>query len=186
MFCRPHAPTETQGAGLKTLGGKPFIVTETGATFHLALTVPSLAPVPEGPGRASIKRVWWREFLNSTFLELYPKLKAVSTFEFIKFEEETWRDFTSMGDNGSGMNSPLGNDGGPRAGPVLEALKADMADPIINRQIRWAQSVSKASNGTLVNHQSGKTNSRNAGIQTHDGSGSLFWGTVLASLAFLF
>lgn len=118
-------------------GGKPFMVTETGSTFHLAKKEGnywySLNP---GPGRVDIKRAWWRQYLNTTFLQMYPKFKGVSTFEFTKFEESTWRDFTNMGDTGTGINSPFGNDAGPSNGPVLEALKQDLAN--VETNIQWA------------------------------------------------
>jgi hypothetical protein len=121
----------------RSKGGKPFIVTETGATYHLAKKDELYwFSLKEGPGRVAIKQTWWRQYLNSTFLNMYPKLKAVSTFEFTKFEETTWRDFTNMGDTGTGINSPFGNDAGPSDGPVLEALKRDLS--VFGKRIQWA------------------------------------------------
>ena len=73
--------------------------------------------------------------LNSTFLSTYPKIKGLSTFEFIKFEEASWRDFTIMG--GYGLSSPLGNDGDARNGLVLKALQTDLAGGMGNLII-WA------------------------------------------------
>ena len=113
---------------------KPFMVTETGSTFHLRIdpdkrfsnpTPNPVRPAP-GPGRVAIKQAWWRQYLNSNFLSRYPKIKGASTFEFIKHEEDTWRDFTNMGDTRTGINSPFGNDGGSQAGPVLAAFRADL------------------------------------------------------------
>jgi hypothetical protein len=118
-------------------GGKPFIVTETGSTFHLAkLDNNYWYSLDKGPGRVAIKQAWWRQYLNSTFLDTYPKLKGVCTFEFTKFEETTWRDFASMGDTGTGINSPFGNDAGAMDGPVLNALKQDLAS--LESRIIWA------------------------------------------------
>ena len=128
-----------QGAvpGPMTKGNKPFFISETGSTYHLAVTNRTTPPEP-GPGRAAIKQAWWRQLFDPNFIAKYPKIKAIGTFEFIKFEETSWRDFTIMGDNGSGMNSPLGNDGGAQAGPVLAALKQDLDMDVIKREIVWA------------------------------------------------
>lgn len=121
----------------RSAGGKPFIVTETGSTYHLAKKGEThWYKLNPGPGRVQIKQAWWRQYLNSTFLNMYPMLKAVSTFEFTKFEESTWRDFTNMGDTGTGINSPFGNDAGPSDGPVLEALKSDLVE--LRSRINWA------------------------------------------------
>ena len=118
-------------------GGKPFIVTETGATYHLAkLDGRYWYSLDPGPGRTAIKKAWWSQYLNSTFLDLYPKLKAISTFEFTKFEETTWRDFTNMGDTGTGINSPFGNDSGYMNGPVLNALREDL--DLVSSRIQWS------------------------------------------------
>ena len=118
----------------KSRGGKPFIVAETAATFHLSIDGNATVP-PEGPGRVSLKRTWWQQFLNQTFLSLYPKIKAIGTFEFIKHEETSWRDFTVMGDTGTGIHSPFGNDGGTQSGPVLAAFQQDLSAAISNNWI---------------------------------------------------
>jgi hypothetical protein len=125
----------------KTTGGKPFIITETGSTFHLAINGENGEPPRRpsaGAGRLAIKQAWWRQFLNATFLSRHPKLKAISTFEFVKNEETTWRDFTNMGDTGTGINSPFGNDAGAQDGPVLEAFRRDLMSPEIDRLIIWS------------------------------------------------
>jgi hypothetical protein len=65
---------------------KPYLVAETGSTFHVEQ--------PPGPGELAIKQAWWRQFItNSTFLDLYPKVKLISLFEFAKHEELTYRDW---------------------------------------------------------------------------------------------
>jgi hypothetical protein len=46
-------------------------------------------------------------------------------FEFIKFEETTWRDFTTLG-KGTDEQSPFGKDGGDLDGGVLELFRNDM------------------------------------------------------------
>ena len=127
-----------QGGAFKapSAGSKPFIITETGATFHLSVVGAETPPSP-GPGRVEIKRSWWRQLLNATFLAQYPKIKAICTFEFTKFEETTWRDFTNMGDTGTGINSPFGNDGGSQDLPVLEAFRSDLQSPQIDSLIIW-------------------------------------------------
>lgn len=75
-------------------GNKPFIITETAATFHLHNET---SPIDPGPGRVAIKQAWWEQIFNRDFLKEFKKLKGVSTFEFYKFEEETLRDFTMLG-----------------------------------------------------------------------------------------
>jgi hypothetical protein len=66
----------------------------------------------------------------------HPKLKAVSFFEFIKFEENSWRDFTTFGGD-QHMVSPLGNDGTAQAQLVLAAFRKDLQDGIGNMVV-WA------------------------------------------------
>jgi hypothetical protein len=126
--------------------GKPFFITETGATVHLAIS--------EGNGkfakpnntdaesRVRIKQGWWRQLLNTTFLQTHPKVKGISFFEFIKYEEESWRDFTTFG-KGTELNSPLGNDGGALDGETLEAFRNDVIDQPIGKQIIWGKMVKK-------------------------------------------
>lgn len=123
--------------GPMTKGSKPFFISETGSTYHLSVTNRTTPPEP-GPGRVEIKRTWWRQLFDPNLIAKYPKIKAIGTFEFIKFEETSWRDFTIMGDTGTGMNSPFGNDGGAQAGPVLEALKQDLELDVVKREIVWA------------------------------------------------
>lgn len=60
------------------------------------------------------------------------------TFEFIKPEETTWRDFTIMGDTGTGRNSPLGSDGAVQDGITLFALRQDLKDPKFDSIIMWS------------------------------------------------
>ncbi|KAI9346460.1 glycoside hydrolase superfamily [Obelidium mucronatum] len=79
-------------------GNKPFIVSETAATYHFAWVNESTigAPVQDIP-RTAVKQAWWKQFMNSDFIAKYPQFKAVCTFEFIKEEELTWRDFSILG-----------------------------------------------------------------------------------------
>ena len=69
---------------------------------------------------------------------MYPKFKSVCTFEYIKPEETTWRDFTIMGDTGTGRNSPLGNDGALLDFQTLFALQQDLKDPKFDSMIKWS------------------------------------------------
>ncbi|KAI8609848.1 glycoside hydrolase superfamily, partial [Chytriomyces sp. MP71] len=89
-------------------GNKPLIISETAATFHFAwddqtfdkTKHPNNCSVPycnETATRVDVKQGWWRSFLNKDFVARFPQMKAVSTFEFIKSEELTWRDFTMFG-----------------------------------------------------------------------------------------
>jgi hypothetical protein len=129
-------------------GGKPFMVTETGSTFHVAYDGPPVSVPDVGEGRVAVKQAWWRQFLNATLLNKYPKLKAVCTFEFSKHEETTFRDFTNFGDTGTGAQSVFGNDCGPLDGPILAAFQEDIRTSEIDGLILWANSSSAASQNT--------------------------------------
>jgi len=124
-----------------TAGGKPMIITETAATVHVAGitfdgTPHFIPPMQDPESRAQIKRAWWRQILNETFLNTYPKIKAVSFFEFFKFEEATWRDFSILGGDGN-LTSPYGDDGSAMNGATLRAFQQDMRGSLGNL-IHWA------------------------------------------------
>ncbi|KAJ3277273.1 hypothetical protein HK104_003473 [Borealophlyctis nickersoniae] len=117
-----------------TAGGKPFMITETGATYHLAIKGQTTPP-PPGPGRAAIKQAWWRQFMNQTFIRTFPKIKATCTFEFQKFEETTWRDFTTLGPY-QGTFDVFTNKPSTEDAPVLQSFKDDL--PNFADMIVWA------------------------------------------------
>jgi len=80
---------------------KPFMISETGVAYHMEIfkgqfANPGVANNP-GPGRVAMKQAWWRELFNSSFLTEFPKMKAIGLFEFMKYEEDTLRDFTNLG-----------------------------------------------------------------------------------------
>ena len=139
MFCGSGAGGNPAS---RSQGSKPFMVTETGSTIHMAVgpTTATARTVPangDAQSRVPIKQGWWRQLVNSTFLEQYPKIKGISTFEFIKYEETSWRDFTNMGP-AVDINSPVGNDGGALDGLVLAAFQADFTGPLENLVI-WGK-----------------------------------------------
>ena len=111
----------------KSSGGKPFFISETGAAVHLAITDGKGGWIPanntDSNTRIAIKRAWWRQIINSTFLQLHPRIKGVGLFEFVKYEEESWRDFSVLGD-GTGLHSPLRFDGADNN--VLVEFRKDM------------------------------------------------------------
>ncbi|RKP02712.1 hypothetical protein CXG81DRAFT_24677 [Caulochytrium protostelioides] len=76
-----------------TSGGKPFMLTETAAAYHLNFLSDGTPPFA-GPGNVAVKQSWWQQYLNPDFLARYPKFKAVCSFEFKKAEELTMRDFS--------------------------------------------------------------------------------------------
>ncbi|KAJ3304683.1 hypothetical protein HDU76_005144, partial [Blyttiomyces sp. JEL0837] len=89
-------------------GGKPFILAETGAVYHYGWNTPvwsaekdfdPLAPSPSTlyseVSRQDIKQSWWNQIHD--FAQTHPQVKAVCSFEFIKPEEDTLRDFTMFG-----------------------------------------------------------------------------------------
>jgi hypothetical protein len=124
----------------KSQGGKPFFITETGSTTFLAINdrasgtwIRAENTSPEF--RAQAKQTWWRQIINSTFLELHPKVKGIAFFEFVKYEETSWRDFTMLG-KGTNISSVFGNDAGDMDGLVLDALKSDLRGDLGNL-IKW-------------------------------------------------
>ena len=77
------------GIGANGTHGKPMIITETGATIHVAglggEETPVFIPGNQYPeGRALIKQTWWRQMINADFLKKYSKIKAICFFEFFK------------------------------------------------------------------------------------------------------
>ncbi|KAJ3037647.1 hypothetical protein HDV00_001452 [Rhizophlyctis rosea] len=163
MFCM-----DGSGGGVKpavSKGGKPFMITETGGTYHMYITGQT-GPAPDGVGRVAIKQAWWRQFLNKTFLNAYPKVKAISTFEFQKYEETTLRDFTSLGPT-NGTYDPFTQKYDQDL-PVLQAFKADVPNYDF---IIWANSSSATGGGDS------KTGTRatSAGFTFN-----MSWGNILA------
>jgi hypothetical protein len=74
--------------------------------------------------RVAQKQTWWRQYLNETFLAQFPQVKGVCTFEFFKFEESSFRDFTNFG---AGPNEKGPNGYQPEgAHLVLKAFQDDM------------------------------------------------------------
>ncbi|KAJ3300805.1 hypothetical protein HDV03_001970 [Kappamyces sp. JEL0829] len=130
----------------KSSGSKPFVITETAATIHIAVLQTDgtwKAPVnSDASMRAKIKQAWWRQMLNQTFLTTFPKIKAISFFEFIKFEEESWRDFTSLGGDAA-VTSPLGKDGADADGATLAAFQADLKGGM-DQLIQWSNQIKPA------------------------------------------
>lgn len=145
-------------------GGKPFAITETAATVHLWIapkintTLPATLPANSDPAsRVRIKQAWWRQFLNSTLLATYPKIKFMNFFEFIKFEETTWRDFSSLG-GGTNITSPFGNDGSALDSSTLAALQSDLRSQEVDQLIQWGNKISAGSvNGNRAGSNSGSS-----------------------------
>ena len=92
--------------------------------------------------RVEMKQAWWKEIFN--FASTHPKVKAICSFEYIKSEEQTLRDFTMFGP----------------PGPRYEAGFADNYDVVAafvedakNYPILWAQNKS-----STLTTPGGKTN----------------------------
>ncbi|KAJ3033288.1 hypothetical protein HDV00_006526 [Rhizophlyctis rosea] len=126
-------------------GGKPFMITETGATFHIS-EVNSTKLEDPGVGRVVMKQAWWRQILNETFIKTYPRFKAVNFFEFQKFEEGSTRDFTALGPNPGTVDPFTGKPFANETTAVLNAFLADL--PKFGQRIIFAN-VSSGSNGSL-------------------------------------
>ena len=132
----------------KSKGGKPFFITESAMTYHMSFKDGS-----EIPGRADIvemKRSWWREIFNADFLAQYPQVKAVCFFEFIKYEEATWRDFTALGSYGN-IGAPTTDLQIPKQNAVLKAFQDDLKGSV-GKTIIWGNKLNSGrvgpTNGT--------------------------------------
>jgi len=177
-------------------GGKPFVIPETGAAFHVYFYGPPASIPNPGAGRVAIKQAWWRQLLNPEFLAKFPKLKAIGTFEFSKPEETAFRDFTIMGDTGTGVNSPAGNDCGVQDGPTLAALQSDLRSSRIDSMIIWANytgegnpmNAGKDGSSTGGNSNSGgqSSNGGNNSNAKNEGYGKLAIGVTLLISSLLF
>ncbi|KND00094.1 uncharacterized protein SPPG_04435 [Spizellomyces punctatus DAOM BR117] len=131
-------------------GGKPFMVAETAATFHLGFLKPgqpetATTALNKGPGMLAIKQAWWRQIFNQTFLDTHPKVKGVCLFEFKKQEEETLREFRTMGDYlaGNGKDDTEENQ-------VAKVFRQELI--AMGNSIRWASKTSGAVGGGAYLH----------------------------------
>ncbi|KAJ3299522.1 hypothetical protein HK104_008618 [Borealophlyctis nickersoniae] len=161
-------------------GGKPFLLTETGSTYHLTVhdtATGRMERTLNGDGRVAVKQAWWRQFFNQTFLHTFPKFKAVSFFEFQKFEETTTRDFTNLGVY-SGTKDPLTGQTVEDDNAVLKAFKEDVKG---YEFIVWANATkgTGATNGGQGGQNSGTQT--NAGAKAWEtGAGAMVVGAVMA------
>lgn len=73
---------------------KPMMISETGAVHHLNADWSENTP---GPDAITIKLPWWRQFLNVTFFQTFPKLKMVCLYEMVEpgadYEKGLWLDY---------------------------------------------------------------------------------------------
>ncbi|KAI8907794.1 glycoside hydrolase superfamily [Gorgonomyces haynaldii] len=161
MFCGSGAGGQPVS---KSKGGKPFMITETGSTIHLSVDGPNATDAPTRPlnadaeSRVPIKQTWWRQMLNETFLNQFPKIKGISTFEFIKHEETSWRDFTNMG-KGTNITSQFGGDGGDMDNLVLKAFQDDFNGPLAKFVI-WSNATTGSNNGNNGNNPTNSAQSK--------------------------
>ena len=135
-------------SGPQSEGEKPFMVTATASATHLWVHSRSNSTMATRPlnsdshSRAFIKQNWWRQILNETLLAKYPKIKAVCTFEVVKYEVSaqvtqgiSWRDYSIFG---SSLNSPFGNDGMELDHETNEFFKKDISGGMGNLII-WGE-----------------------------------------------
>lgn len=113
-------------------GGKPFIIAETAAVVHTAIYNNQTRIFEEPKNltpefRKEIKQAWWRQIFNMTFLETHPMVKAVCLFEFIKTEEFSDRDFTSLGLGAVTVYSTDRKYGNETFEPTLNAFRGDLS-----------------------------------------------------------
>ncbi|KAJ3104010.1 hypothetical protein HDU96_009074 [Phlyctochytrium bullatum] len=127
LFCRPNGTAN-----------KPFFLAEGGATFHMGFNAKGQAAHPNESidlttvSRVDIKRAFWRQFLSADWIAQYPQFKAACTFEFMKEEEDTVRDFTNFG-------CPSTNNTTPNAAGANDTAKAFVEDAKSMTFVRWAQ-----------------------------------------------
>ncbi|KAJ3041498.1 hypothetical protein HDV00_009294 [Rhizophlyctis rosea] len=72
---------------------KPMMISETGAVHHLNADYSDTA----GPDAVTIKKTWWGQFFNTTFMQTFPRLKMVCLYEIIDqgtdYEQGLWLDY---------------------------------------------------------------------------------------------
>ncbi|KAI8840258.1 hypothetical protein BC829DRAFT_403291, partial [Chytridium lagenaria] len=162
-----------------TAGNKPFILAEGGSTFHYGLNAIGLGknfttPDVTTVSRVAIKKGFWDQFLNRDFLSRYPNFRAVCTFEFMKSEEDTLRDFTNFGAPPTNRSeAEIGADDVGRA--FVEDAKGMGFVKWGERMALTTTSVGSATTGTLVTGTV-KVETRTSG---NVGRGES-WGVVLA------
>ncbi|KAJ3142528.1 hypothetical protein HK101_003300, partial [Irineochytrium annulatum] len=86
--------------------GFPFVMSEGTAAYHLNYSSDGGAtfqPCGGDLNRTEIVMSWWNSFLfDSSFFELYPRVKMFNLFEFLKEEDDMgtkiWRDFRTTVD----------------------------------------------------------------------------------------
>ncbi|KAJ3107904.1 hypothetical protein HDU97_002836 [Phlyctochytrium planicorne] len=145
FYTQFSSPTGLTGV---TKGNKPFMLAEGGATYHFGWSdlgksngrtgTPDLTAV----SRVDLKRAWWNQFLSKSFLQKYPNFKAACTFEFIKAEEETLRDFTNFG-----MPPPNATAENKDADLVAAAFVADAKTMDF---IKWATTMTAIPTSTIT------------------------------------
>ncbi|KAJ3302085.1 hypothetical protein HDV03_005429 [Kappamyces sp. JEL0829] len=138
------------GVAPVTKGGKPYMLSETGAAVMseqcsavdgvgncLPNATWTVVPGSDAQSAADIHSTWWRQFINETFLKTYPQFKGAAFFEITKVEGNTVRDFASLGISQPDYISPLGKQVQANNGLTLQTFQKDMAGPMGNL-IKWA------------------------------------------------
>ncbi|KAI8840933.1 hypothetical protein BC829DRAFT_435819 [Chytridium lagenaria] len=75
MFCIGH--------------NKPMAIAESNAAFQVFSNATMTAIAP-GPGHLAIARSYWSSYLTSpAFFDMFPKIKLINLFEFMKYENES-------------------------------------------------------------------------------------------------
>ena len=158
----------------KSKGGKPFFITESATTYHMSFANGS--EILHSADIVEMKRSWWRQIFNPDFLAQYPQVKAFSFFEFVKFEDVTWRDFTVLGSYGN-LGAPNTKWHALKQNIVLKAFQDDLKGDV-GKTITWAKKTTSMrsgnKNGTSTEHS-----------RAHAVVGSYSLGPVLLSVAIL-
>ncbi|KAJ3052633.1 hypothetical protein HK097_005944 [Rhizophlyctis rosea] len=89
---------------------KPMMIAETGAVHHLKAD----GTPTDGPDAVTIKQTWWRQFLNVTFMQQFPRLKMVCFYEAVEpgtdYEGGLYLDYANTNDTKPDVLSEFLND----------------------------------------------------------------------------
>ncbi|KAJ3344722.1 hypothetical protein HDU83_004922 [Entophlyctis luteolus] len=106
---------------------KPLVMSEGGSGFALSQGSSDTA-VPANAGQLAVEQGFWKSYLNTTFLSIFPKAKMFINFEFVKILEDN---STSNPNNGVNRDYRI-----TWNSDVLAAFKSDIA--ALSSTIQWA------------------------------------------------
>ncbi|KAJ1566593.1 hypothetical protein HK405_009180, partial [Cladochytrium tenue] len=162
-------------------GNKPFIVSETAVAYHYGWGEnateydKSTYTLDTSISRTAMKQAWWRQLLSTDLLAKYPRLRAICTFEFLKDEEVTLRDYTSLGAPPNGL---------PEDADVVAAFISDVAKGSYGTVVSWASPASPVTTSSTSASATATTTTKatTSAAGARFRSGLLFEGLVLIAI----